>query len=120
MTPDPDSDPDSDSEYESSSQYQTVPLTTVDNFNQTVTMSANTMSFALPESMRAYIDERVQSGKYGNTSEYLRDLIRQDQQNESRQKLRSLIAHGLESGEARSFDESLQTELRSRALSESE
>ena len=78
------------------------------------------MSFALPKSMRAYIDERVQSGNYGNTSEYLRDLIRQDQRNESRQKLRSLIAAGLESGEARPFDRTTHAELRSRALSESE
>ena len=39
-------------------------------------MSSNTMSFALPESLRAYIDERVQSGHYGNTSEYLRELVR--------------------------------------------
>jgi len=83
-------------------------------------MSGNTMSFALPESMRAYIDERVQSGHYGNTSEYLRDLIRQDQKNESRQRLRSLIAEGLESGEARPLDEAAHAELRSRALSESE
>ena len=36
------------------------------------------MSFALPETMRSYIDERVKSGSYGNTSEYLRDLIRRD------------------------------------------
>lgn len=96
------------------------PLTTVVNLDQTMTMSSNTMSFALPESMRAYIDERVQSGQYGNTSEYLRDLIRQDQENESRQRLRSLIAAGLESGEARSFDETVHAELRSRSLSDSE
>ena len=83
-------------------------------------MSSNTMSFALPESMRAYIDERVQSGQYGNTSEYLRDLIRKDQQNESRQRLRSLIAAGLESGEARPFDQATHDELRSSALPESE
>ncbi len=25
------------------------------------------MSFALPEALRAYIDERVRSGSYGNT-----------------------------------------------------
>lgn len=96
------------------------PLTTVVNLDQTMTVSSNTMSFALPESMRAYIDERVQSGQYGNTSEYLRDLIRQDQENESRQRLRSLIAAGLESGEARSFDETVHAELRSRSLSDSE
>jgi len=59
------------------------------------------MSFALPESLRAYIDERVQSGQYGNTSEYLRDLIRRDQQDQARHRLRDLIAEGLESGPAR-------------------
>ena len=33
------------------------------------------MSFALPESMREYIDNRVSAGNYGNTSEYIRDLV---------------------------------------------
>ena len=42
-------------------------------------MSKTTMSFALPDALRSYIDERVQSGEYGNTSEYLRKLIRRDQ-----------------------------------------
>ncbi len=37
------------------------------------------MSVALPESLREYIDARVRDGSYGNTSEYLRDLIRRDQ-----------------------------------------
>ncbi len=35
------------------------------------------MSFALPEAMRHDIDARVASGHYGNTSEYIRDLIAQ-------------------------------------------
>jgi len=37
------------------------------------------MSFALPESMRKYIDDRVAAGNYGNTSEYIRDLVQADQ-----------------------------------------
>lgn len=83
-------------------------------------MSGNTMSFALPESMREYIDERVRTGQYGNTSEYLRDLIRKDQEIESRRRLRTLIAAGLESGEARPFDETVLAELRARALPDTE
>ena len=58
------------------------------------------MSFALPATMRAYIDERVKSGSYGNTSEYLRDLIRRDQQAQAAQRLRALIEEGLASGPA--------------------
>lgn len=65
------------------------------------------MSFALPEAMREYIDARVASGHYGNTSEYIRDLIRKDQEAQAIQRLRGLIEEGLASGpaEARSADD---------------
>lgn len=36
--------------------------------HDTQSASRNTMSFALPESMRAYIDERVRRGSDGNTT----------------------------------------------------
>lgn len=74
------------------------------------------MSFALPESLRAYIDERVQSGQYGNTSEYLRDLVRRDQEDQEKKRLRELITEGLESGPARPLDDRVVAELRNRAL----
>ena len=59
------------------------------------------MSFALPESMREYIDARVTDGQYGNTSEYIRDLVRQDQEAQARKRLRDLIEEGLASGPGR-------------------
>jgi antitoxin ParD1/3/4 len=64
-------------------------------------MSRHTMSFALPETMRIYIDERVSAGNYGNTSEYIRDLIRRDQEEQAKQRLRGLIEEGLASGRGR-------------------
>jgi len=74
------------------------------------------MSFALPESLREYIDQRVRSGEYGNTSEYLRELIRNDQRTEAARRFRLLIADGLESGESRVLSEGVIGELRGRAL----
>lgn len=74
------------------------------------------MSFAIPEELRGYVDERVQSGEYGNTSEYLRDLIRQDRREQASLRLRSLIADGLESGEGRPFDDQRVGELRDLAV----
>lgn len=74
------------------------------------------MSFALPESMRDYVSERVRSGEYGNTSEYLRDLIRKDQQEQAARHLRRLIADGLESGDARPVTDEVLDELRRSAL----
>ena len=79
-------------------------------------MSKTTMSFALPEALRSYIDERVQSGEYGNTSEYLRELIRRDQQTMAERRLRELIADGLASGDARPATDDVIDELRQRAL----
>ena len=83
-------------------------------------MSGNTMSFALPESMREYIDARVKTGQYGNTSEYLRDLIRKDQESETQRNLRDLIIEGLESGEGRPFTDEVPAEIQAKALGTSE
>ncbi|BAN01927.1 type II toxin-antitoxin system ParD family antitoxin [Ilumatobacter coccineus] len=79
-------------------------------------MSRNTMSFALPENMRDYIDARVSDGSYGNTSEYLRELIRRDQREQASQRLRDLIADGLASGDGREATDDVIDELRKRAL----
>lgn len=74
-------------------------------------MSRQTMSFALPESMREYIDNRVAAGKYGNTSEYIRDLVRRDQEEQARKRLRDLIEEGLASGPGRRRTNSGEREL---------
>lgn len=79
-------------------------------------MSRNTMSFALPESLRDYIDGRVGSGEYGNTSEYLRDLIRRDQREQAARRLRDLITVGIESGPATPMTKRRIAELREQAL----
>lgn len=79
-------------------------------------MSSLTMSFALPETMRRYIDERVKSGSYGNTSEYLRDLIRRDQEAQAAKRLRELIEEGLASGPATSLTDEDFGAIRARML----
>ena len=61
-------------------------------------MSTITMNIALPEPLRAYVAHRVESGDYGNTSEYVRDLIRKDQQEQRIHRLRALVEEGLSSG----------------------
>jgi antitoxin ParD1/3/4 len=74
------------------------------------------MSFALPESLREYIDTRVRDGNYGNTSEYLRELIRRDQEQQAAARLRDLIAEGLASGDGRPVTDDVIAELRAQAL----
>lgn len=74
------------------------------------------MSFALPEALRSYIDLRVRSGQYGNTSEYLRELIRRDQEEQAKKRLRELIEEGLQSGPGRTLTPKVAAELKKRAL----
>lgn len=64
-----------------------------------------TMNISLPESMRDWVENRLQSGLYASNSDYIRDLIRKDQQ--QTQKLATMqaaIAAGLESGDAGELD----------------
>ena len=86
----------------------------IDNRCQTAQdarMSRQTMSFALPESMREYIDDRVAAGNYGNTSEYIRDLVRRDQEEQAKKRLRDLIEEGLASGPGRRRTKADEKEL---------
>jgi antitoxin ParD1/3/4 len=77
--------------------------------------STITMNIALPEPMRAYVAERVASGEYGNTSEYVRDLIRKDQRDQRIERLRSLAEEGFTSGPAKPDTPADQAELRAIA-----
>jgi antitoxin ParD1/3/4 len=53
-----------------------------------------TMNISLPETLKSFVDEQVAGRGYGTSSEYVRELIRQDQ---DRQRLRSLLLDGAES-----------------------
>ena len=50
-----------------------------------------TMNISLPDTLRSYVDEQVRVRGYGTSSEYVRELIRMDQ---DRQRLRSLLVEG--------------------------
>ena len=65
----------------------------------------------MPESMRKYIDDRVAAGNYGNSSEYIRDLVRLDQEDQARKRLRALIEQGLASGPGRRRTKADEKEL---------
>ena len=63
--------------------------------------TTSTMNIALPEPMRACVAKRVESGQFGNTSEYVRELIRRDQREQDIARLRAMVEVGLASGPAR-------------------
>ena len=54
----------------------------------------------------------MQSGQCGNTSEYLREPVRHDQDEQAKKRLRDLIEEGLNSGTGRTFTSEVATELK--------
>ena len=54
----------------------------------------STMNISLPDSLKAYVDEQVAGRGFGTSSEYMRDLIRRDQ---DRRHLRGLLLDGANS-----------------------
>ena len=51
--------------------------------------------------MREWIDAQIESGRYGNVSECIRDLIRGDQERVAEERLEQLLLAGLDSGPGR-------------------
>ena len=71
-----------------------------------------TMNISLPESLKDFVDEQVAARGYGTSSEYVRELIRRDQ---DRMRLRGLLFEGGASAPAGPANDSYFTRLRERA-----
>ena len=73
------------------------------------------MNVSLPEKLKAFAEGQVHGGKYGSTSEYVRELIRRDQ---DRALLRGLLLDGASSRITGPADPAYFAQLRSRAQPE--
>jgi antitoxin ParD1/3/4 len=58
------------------------------------------LNVTLPPALRSWIDHRIAEGRYSSASDYVRDLVRRDQDEAEQETewLRALIAEGLASG----------------------
>ncbi|NOU20604.1 MAG: type II toxin-antitoxin system ParD family antitoxin [Methyloglobulus sp.] len=65
-----------------------------------------TMNISIPDPMKDWVQAQVETGAYANSSDYVRDLIRKDQENRNKQIIQKAITEGLEGGMSdKSFDE---------------
>lgn len=72
-----------------------------------------TMNVSMPRALKAFIQERTR-GRFGNVSEYFRDLIRKDQQMAEQERLEKLLLEGLESGPAEDWTDEDWARIRTR------
>lgn len=71
----------------------------------------STMNISLPDALKSFVDEQVSQRGYGTSSEYVRELIRKDQ---DRLQLRNLLLSGAASAPAAPADAGYFEGLRCR------
>ncbi len=59
-----------------------------------------TMNISLPDSMKHFIEGQVAAGGYSSASEYVRALVRAEQQRQAKARLETLLLEALDSGDA--------------------
>lgn len=77
-----------------------------------------TVTISLPDPMKDWIEAQAGNGQFSGVSDYIRDLVRQDQlRKDKREALIQALIEGEESGPAREWTrEELQVEARRRAV----
>lgn len=73
-------------------------------------LAMTTMNISLPDILKQFVDTQVSTAGYGTSSEYVRQLIRRDQE---REQLRSLLLQGAQSIPSGLADDAYFAELRS-------
>jgi len=73
-----------------------------------------TMNIALPPAMKSFVQEQVTDGGYSSASEYIRRLIREDQQRKAREEIDRKLLEALDSGPATAWTPEDLQELKRR------
>ena len=69
-------------------------------------MSTVTMNISLTEDLKAFVDARIKARGYSSASEYVRDLVRRDEERAAEERFKALIQEGLDSPiDPRSWEE---------------
>jgi antitoxin ParD1/3/4 len=73
------------------------------------------MNVSIPDRLKSWAEARVAEGRYSSTSDYVRDLVRRDQETEeARRRLQAAIDEGRSSGiSSRTLDDII-SEARTR------
>jgi antitoxin ParD1/3/4 len=75
-----------------------------------------TMNISLPDNLKEFVDNQVDSGRYSNVSEYVRELIRMDEKQKARETLEALLIEGIQEGEPTEMTRQDWEDIRREAL----
>ena len=73
-----------------------------------------TMNISLPETLKTFVDMTISVEGYGTASEYIRELIRQDQKKKEQEKLEKVLLKALSSGESGELNDQVWDNLKAK------
>ncbi|MBI4006573.1 MAG: type II toxin-antitoxin system ParD family antitoxin [Gammaproteobacteria bacterium] len=74
-----------------------------------------TMNVSIPDQMREWVEAQLESGLYSNASDYIRDLIRRDQEyKDKREALIKALKAGEKSGVSKRTIDEIWKEVKTR------
>lgn len=73
------------------------------------------MNISLPEPLKQFVDGQIAQGRYSSASEYVRELIRDDEKRKAQEQLEALLLEGLQ-GEVQAMTAEDWTAIRKDAL----
>jgi antitoxin ParD1/3/4 len=57
------------------------------------------MNISLPDPLKRFVDGQISTGRYSSASEYVRELIRNDEKRKAEEQLEAKLLEGLSSAE---------------------
>ncbi len=63
------------------------------------------MNISLTDDLKAFVEARIQARGYSSASEYMRDLVRRDEERASEERFKALLEDGMQSGSAGDWDD---------------
>lgn len=78
------------------------------------------LNISLPETLKKYVEQQTEQGGYSTPSEYVRQLLREDQKRRTEEKLEALLLAGLKSGKGVEANEEYWQKLRQRIFDRQE
>jgi antitoxin ParD1/3/4 len=74
------------------------------------------MNISIPNPLKKFVNQQISSGRYSSVSEYVRELIRQDEKRRAQEKLEAMLLEGVRSGDATLMTNEDWKEIRETAM----
>ncbi|MDD5028182.1 MAG: type II toxin-antitoxin system ParD family antitoxin [Rhodoferax sp.] len=68
-------------------------------------MTTVTMNISLTDELKTFVDARIQARGYSSTSEYMRDLVRRDEERASEERFKALLEDAMQSESAGDWED---------------